>query len=273
MADLKAVFRKIVPPLLVDLFQGVRTAPIWEGVYPHFREVPASGPGYQGDAWRNSAVEDTRRTMNIVQRQAAIPTEVAEYAFLSLLASVLYRQNGGALRVLDFGGGVGISYVHLINSLPECSRIDYHVVELEWAIREGSRLFAQDRRVRFHRSLPDELADVDILHVKNALEYVEDYAGLLTRLCTYRARYFLFVELCAGEFSTYASAQRNIPGTVIPHWFLNANEIIGVMKRGGYSLIFRSAMELPVNQRNFPEEYRLPAGRPSVLLFARADAA
>lgn len=133
---------------------------------------------------------------------------------------------------------------------------------------EGCRLFEQDGRIHFHHSPPDKLPNVDIVLVKNALEYVDDYAGVLKTLCAYRATWFLFLELFAGDFPTYASAQLNMPGTVMPCWFTNANEIIGIMEQCGYALIFEGVMDERVNQDNFPEEFRLPAGRPSMMLFA-----
>ena len=159
--------------------------------------------------------------------------------------------------------------VNLVNSLVACPAIDYHIIELEWACREGSRVFARDPRIHFHQSPPATLPDVDIVLVKNALEYVEDYAAVLKMLCGYRATWFLFVELHAGDFPTYASTQLNMPGTVIPCWFTNADEIVGIMKQAGYVLSFKDVMSEPVpSQRNFPEAFRLPSSRPSVMLFA-----
>lgn len=263
--DLKAIIRKITPPILLDLYRRRRTTYLWEGVYPDFRTVATIGESRRNESWRRLALKATLKAGLCT----TTPTEVLpEYAFFSILAAMVCRLNRGRLRVLDFGGGLGISYAHLVSSLVACPGIDYHVIELRWACREGCRLFEQDGRIHFHHSPPDKLPNVDIVLVKNALEYVDDYAGVLKTLCAYRATWFLFLELFAGDFPTYASAQLNMPGTVMPCWFTNANEIIGIMEQCGHALILEGVMDERVNQDNFPEEFRLPTGRPSMMLFA-----
>ena len=261
--NLKAIIRKIAPPILLDLYRTLRHHPTWEGVYPHISAVPATPADRRGEGWLGAEVDPTR--------YSSLPLEILqEHNFLAVITAVICSQNGGSLRVLDFGGGLGISYAHLRHTLPQCAGLDYHIVELEWACREGSRLYAGDRQIHFHRSLPEQLPDLDLIHLTESLEYIEDYGGLLKRLCTFRATYVLIVGLHAGPFATYATAELNIPGTVIPQWFLNLDEIVGIMAAGGYPLIFRGATDTCDDQRNFPEELRVPGNRPSVLLFARS---
>src|SRR5207245_10816057 len=83
------------------------------------------------------------------------------------------------LRILDFGGGVGISFVHLKSGLVGDMELDYQVVELECACRMGLQLFENDHGIHFHRSLPELMEPLDIVFMKGVLMSIEDYAGLL----------------------------------------------------------------------------------------------
>jgi putative methyltransferase (TIGR04325 family) len=205
--------------------------------------------------------------MTVAKHSKTIPTEVVgEHILLPLLASVLYEKQY-KLDILDFGGGAGIAYLQLLNSIPRHSNVNYHIVELDRICKTGSQLFLGDERIHFHPALPEHLPDLDILHMNSSLQYIEDYVGLLNRLCTYEPKYFLFVRLSAGDIPTYATAQKNMPGEPIPYWFLNVDELIEIMLQNKYFLIFKSALEQEYNQDNFPEEYRL--GRTANLLFAR----
>lgn len=261
--DVRTIIRKCAPSLLRDVYRSIRPVPTWKGVYPHLSEVPATEASRRSHGWRLTAVDPAE--------YSTLPPEVIqEHAFLAVVAATACHRNGGSLKVLDVGGGLGISYTHLLHSLHDCPDLEYHIVDLEWACQQGGRFFEQDRRIRFHRSLPDVLSNLDVVHLTGTLEYIEDYPGALTTLCAYRAEYFLLAGVHAGSFPTYATAQVNVPGTIFPQWFLNVDEIIGLMKEGGYRLIFKGATYTVIDQRNFPEALRLPGGRPGVLLFALA---
>ena len=259
----RAVVKKVVPPLFVDAYRALRPRrPTWAGVYPGFSAVPAAETRRQEDAWLDASVD-------AAGYGAVVPDVLQEHGFLAILASILCKQNGWRLRILEVGGGLGVSYVQLLHTLTDCGELDYHIVELEWACREGGRRFAGDGRLHYHRTLPPDLPSIDIVHLTQALEYVEDYADLLTRLSTYRPQYLLLVGLHAGPFATYATGQLNMPGAVVPQWFFNLDEVVGILRACDYRLVFKGAEDSVVDQHNFPEAYRLPGGCPLVLLFAR----
>jgi putative methyltransferase (TIGR04325 family) len=261
--------RRITPPVLLDIFKrGQAGGNIWEGIYPHHRDVPIAGQRFDGETWIGKTQAYTEQILTSSKKYGTIPTEVTgEHMLLPLLASLACQDSGGSVRILDFGGGMGIAYIHLISSLVNCDSIDYHVVEREGICEGGARLFEDDKRIHFYPELPTELPDLDIVYMSSALQYVEEYPSLLKTLCAFGAKYFLFVKLSAGDFPTYATAQKNVPGTTLPYWFINVGEIIGVMAAGGYSLLYKSALEQEYDQSNFPEEYRL--GRTCNLLFSR----
>ena len=244
-----------------------KDAYIWEGIYSRYQDVPAAGDAFGGDYWIDRTRSYTEESLSASRDSGFIPVGVTgEHLILPLLASLRCKARG-QVNILEFGGGMGIAYIHVLNSLVNCQSINFHIVESERVTEEAVRLFEHDKRVHFYSKLPAQLPDLDIVYMSSALQYVEDYTSLLKILAGYGAKYFLFVKLSAGDFQTYATAQKNVPGTTLPYWFINVKEIVELMAAAGYSLIYKSALEQRYDQDNFPEEYRL--GQACNLLFSR----
>lgn len=264
--------RRLTPPILLDIFrspsQSQAEGDLWEGIYRRYEDVPGAGDRFDGATWINKTRAYTERMLVASKKYSMIPTEVVgEHMLLPLLAALVCEDSGGKVRILDFGGGAGVTYVHLISSLVNCRSVDYHIVERAGVCREGEKLFEHDSGISFHSQVPTELPDLDIVYISSALQYVENYQSLLETLTALQPKYFLFAKLSAGDIPTYATAQKNVPGTTLPYWFINVGEVIEMMASGGYSLIYKSALEQEYNQRNFPESYRL--GRTCNLLFLK----
>lgn len=245
------------------------TGPIWEGVYERFRDVPSSGSGHESEEWIQGTLQETEAVLAGVGRAVTVPAEVTEErSLLPLLAGVVSGPAGGPVRIVDFGGGAGADYVRVRESLPHAV-LEYHVVEIESVCRAGRRLFANDDRIRFHENIPENMARPDIVYLCSALQYVEDYVGLLARLCALEARYILFVKLSAGDIRSFATAQKNVGRSSIPYWFLSVSEVVDLMGGHGYASAFKGALARTYDQSALPPERRLP--RMCNLLFVRRD--
>lgn len=235
--------------------------PIWRGIYRTFREAPQVGPGFKSDTWRQNSLAKLRLQ--------------AEPAFSSTLlhALVAVRSvDGRVLRVLDFGGGLGLTYAALLKSTGNPSQIEYHIVEIPEVCMAGRTEFANDPRIRFHEALP-ELQDVGIVHAQSSLQYVEDWRGVLSDLVHYRAPYMILTDVPAGSFDPFVSLQTYY-GSRIPCWFLNMDQLLSQLRTSGYRLLLKSRFfgsylgtycDYPMD--NFPVELRV--GASWNFLFAR----
>jgi len=242
---------------------------IWEGVYRQYSDVPVSKNDYSADHLVSDTMIHTRRQIELSTKPDIVPTGLTvEHSFLSFLISLISRDRA-SIRVLDFGGGMGISYVHLKTGAISCDKVDYHIVENKAMCEAGAKLFDHDPQIHFHDTLPTEISKVDVVYICSSLQYIESYAELLDALCCYSPDYFLFVKLSSGNIPTYATAQKNLRGVILPYWFINIQEIIQIMAGNGYSLIFKSTLDREYDQGNFSVEYRL--GRACNLLFRRAN--
>ena len=238
----------------------------WEGIFSHFREVPRLGQGFEGSYW----VQRSRSRTNTMIAAAADPSvpswPVQGQALLPLLVSIA-GSGRQKLRILDFGGGMGVSYFQVIQAIPTPDFFDYTIVETGPVCEAARDLFPGDSKIHFVSKLPDPDVRFDIVHLNSSLQYIEDYAELIKQLIAYDPCYVLFVRLSAGANPTYATAQMNVQGSQIPYWFISLAEIVSLMSSLGYALVFKSASDDEFNQENFPASHRV--GQPCNVLFTR----
>lgn len=173
------------------------------------------------------------------------------------LAVAAAAQSGRPVRVLDFGGGMGISYVDVRAAVAQAIEVDYLIVETARVCEVGRQFYRPMDRVKFIDSLPETVDPIDVVYVRSALQYIEDYAAILRRLLRYRPRRVLFVELSAGDIPTYATAQLNVPGSVIPYWFHNIDEILAIAGEEGYTPLLRMSAVRRLPRQEVPRSHQL----------------
>lgn len=221
----------------------------YSGVYARLEDVAAAGSGYEDKEWPATAVQYSRWAM--AQNESRfIPAAVAnETALLPLLVSLTR-----AKRILDFGGATGFSYIAAkYGSMRGIER--YVVVEHPDVCAQGRELFKDDAKVEFVDRIPHE--QFDVVLIGSSLQYVSDYQGLLKQLADLKPRWVLFTKLPAGDNATFATAQVNLPGKTLASWLFNAGEIVSIMDRLDYKLVFRGAVDGTINQGQVEPRYRL----------------
>jgi putative methyltransferase (TIGR04325 family) len=238
-------------------------------VYRSYAEVPVHGPGHDSPIWLRSSRELTEGFATAWRARPELPQHVwALRSLMPLLASVIAEERG-RVRILDFGGGMGTDYACLRSCLPEGVAVEYHLVDSERSGATGGEIFRGDSQIRFHSALPRGLGPLDLVYTSQAMQYVEDFAGLLRELAAYKARYFMFVSLPLSAGERFATGQINIPDTVIPYWFFGKAELLELMRSLGYRLAYMSVPDRVYDMENFPPERRVP--KHTNLLFVHAD--
>jgi len=238
--------------------------PMWSGIYSSFEEVPVVGAGFDGRRFAEQTHTATRLLIEETRMQV-LPKHTTCQDSLLPLVSALAGQHNGSVNILDFGGGTGAAFVHVLASVPSWLEIKFDVVETASACELGQQLFANESRINFHTTLPERDNHFDLVHISSALQYVTDYRTTLVDLCSFKAEYFLLANLSASAIPTYATAQRVYKDMVVPYWFLNLDEVIDILASESYRLLWKAALERKYSQKNFPPEYRM--GRTCNLLF------
>lgn len=249
---------------------------IWEGVYGTFDETPAVGEGFRSQRWVEQSLKNVTSLLKQAKDSSSVPSSVVHRDNLLPFLASLLGHGSERVSILDFGGGLGATYVSVSQSVDSQQGFEYHIVDLDKICEIGTELFKDDDRIHFHSSLPDSLEDVDIVHIESSLQYVEEWEDILGKLAGFDAKFFLFTNLSAGDIPTYATTQQYYESR-IPYWFFNLDEVVTTLSKLGYSLQFKSTYihrilgeEQKFPQNNFPEKLRL--GNSCNLLFRRAGA-
>ncbi len=231
---------------------------IWEGVYNSFDEVPIVGDGFKSDTWINHSLEKIKELIKLRdENKSKIFNDLPLY---SIVAN-LYLKNK-KIKILDFGGGMGNSFIPLCSTLPDSKQIEFTVVEDERNVLAARNIFSNDARIKFVSNLPD--GNFDIIHISSSLQYIDNWESLLVSLSKYKAKYFIFTDLPAGNIkNTFVSAQ-NYYESRIPHIFFKLDDILNVMSGNNYKLIYQNNFQANIlkennhyPQDNFKEEYRI----------------
>jgi putative methyltransferase (TIGR04325 family) len=243
--------------------------PVWEGVYTNFRDIPVIGKGFDDDEW----LRQYRGTIALLQHEYSkaedrSPSNYGEHHLLCLLASTVI-QSQDKLNILDFGGGLAPGYIHLKNTIACPDKISYCVVDIPKMCLVGAEMFRGDSQIKFTTNLTSDFKQIDIIYINSALQYIEDYDAKLKQLCTLKPFYILFVRLNGGDIETFATVQTNIPGSLLAYWFLDVRQLIILMNKNGYKLLWRGFAQWAANMSNFPESCRLDGT--ANLLFVRQD--
>jgi hypothetical protein len=229
--------------------------------------VPVRGPGFNGAFWVAATRARTLQAQTALRARRAEPSLPAgERALLPLLAATLTAQRAGERRSTSeaaWESGTSTS-----SALRVPGHVKYVVVETDEVSAVGRAIFGDDKSIRFVSGVPGAGRDFRIVHVNSALQYIEDYRGLIRQLAAIGAEFVLFVNLSAGEVPTYETAQLNVSGSVLAYWFLNLDEVIALPREEGYSLVMKTGADRHLRGFSVPREYRLDHG--TNLLFARA---
>ena len=238
---------------------------IWEGVYRTFAEAPTVGPGFSGPEHRRRALESAKEAIDSVKRGVTIRRFLTQRTTMlpPLVANAL---NASPLvSVLDFGGGLGIGYLTLLEYIPEVAqRLDYHIVDLPAVCDAGRELFGSTKGISFHDSLPDASTRFDVVLAASAIQYVDDWHAVLRALAAFRAPTLLFSDVFAGDIPTYCSLQ-NYYGSKIVQWFFNLGEMNETLASAGYRVSLKTHVPLErlgrsngLEMENFPDRNRIP---------------
>lgn len=261
---MKALLKRLLPPILLDVARGSRgPQPVWEGVYPHLKDVPT----HRADYGAELVAEMVSTTSAALAQWKRGEKPFLWHEPFALAAGALAGQSG-SIRVVDFGGGTGSGYVQLISSLPRTTSIDYLVVDSAEMSAAGRTIFAGDPRIRFADTLP-EAGSVDLIYVNAVLPYIENYRDTLAQLAGLGAAQMFLARLAAGSNPTFASRQLNLPGRVFAYWFLNLDEVHQILAQAGYAAACDSFVDRAYDQSNLPESHRVERFR-NVLFVRRA---
>jgi len=242
---IKTVARGLLPPVLVDALRRARPTEgsLFSGRYPDFAAAlaAASPSGYQTDA----VIEGTiRRTRQIREAAKQAPERAPNQRAIQDLAALFVLDPGrgdGPLRVLDFGGGMGVHYFTLRPLLPWKSGVRWTVCETAATARAGRNNFANEE-LSFVDDLDGLTEPFEVAMASGALQYTDAPVRHFRRLSMLSDRLIVNrAPFC--DASEDRVVLQHVRGTFyqasLPTWFFSEAGWLGHIATAGFEVALR----------------------------------
>lgn len=218
---------------------------IWSGIYDAFPEAGVNAsPAFEGERWIERQVAAAEQALK------KAPTDRAEVDndsyFLGLIAGFLSGKRT-PVRVVDFGGSLGLAYLQFFKFCKCVNRVRWTVIETK-AICAAGKKFAKQHRLGNMDFATDigHVRQVDVFFARNAFHYTRDWRGLIKAMSRRGAKLVVLRGVIAGPTPTFCTLQ-NYYEDSIPVWFFNEAELVKSFREVGFELVSRR----PVKQRYF----------------------
>ncbi|MBM3484668.1 MAG: methyltransferase, TIGR04325 family [Alphaproteobacteria bacterium] len=246
---------------------GPTSSPLWSGIHTSFAEVDSTDNPFDAERWESACRGRVERFRSSCLEGPLPPAHDRPTVLPALLAVM----PGGPVRVIDFGGGAGMSYLQAARSAP--GRVaSWTVVERPALCSRLSSLHGVDDPIRFVPSI-SAAGRADLAVFASSLHYAEDWRRPLAEVAAAGCGTVLLEEVPAVSVPSFATAQRYHEHRIAV-WMIGLAELIETMQGLGFVLrlserfaspIEGLASELPME--NFPPTHRV--GFASTFLFLR----
>ena len=227
------MLKALLPPLVLALQPRKREEYGWFGEYLSWKQALAECTGYDAaqifEKVRSAALQ-VRNGSAAFERDAVV-FDKNEYSWplLSCLMWIAAR-NKGALRVLDFGGGLGSTYFQnrkFLNAL----QVEWSIVEQKHFVDCGIEFFS-DNVLRFHADFESCFLkqQPDTVLFCSVLQYIEKPYNLLKQVFSKGFKYVVIDRTpFTDDGSSRLTIQRVNPQIYeasYPCWFFSEDEFV-----------------------------------------------
>lgn len=224
----------------------------WKNIiYKTQEEIPHNAGTYNNTKW---AQKQLNRIKNYKEELDLLKNRN------SLLINYVNSLDKKDVTIVDFGGGLGLSYIALMESLD--LKLNYYVIEVPKICEAGNGYFKNNDSIKFNTEIPKNITNVDIVYIRTSLQYTKDWKECLSTLSNLNPKYFILSHVSAGDVPTYLTLQL-WADQEIPYWFLNKDELKDIMLENDYNVIYdKDCFNIKDDvgwktYQYFPDEYKL----------------
>lgn len=227
-------------------FATHRDAQYFHGIFDTFEEAKASAPSTKPIGYDNHDAASLYRKMT----SAIYPRDYPMMFWLER------RLQGGARRIFDLGGHIGITYYAFRNYLnyPQDLRWIVHDVP---AVLEDGRRWAADhdssRQLEFAQNLSEGAVNCDVLYANGSLQYIKDDLSRLLNGVDPLPRSLLINQLPVHDTLSYWTLQ-SIGIAFCPYRIFRQSDFVSSLTELGYTL--RDQWQCPEKSCDIAFEHR-----------------
>ena len=243
MVMLKQLAKALTPPVVWKRLQGFRgkRSLFFEGDYPSWQSAMDVTGGYDAPAILMQVRKAISRVVSgeAVFERDSVCFDHEEYRWPTLACLLrVATENGGRLRVLDFGGSLGSFYFQHRKHFSALKQVRWSVVEQSHYVDCGRKDFQNDV-LRFYATIEECMADgpVDVILCSSVLQYLENPYEILSNLVRVGVQYILIdrTPFIVGDNDrlTVQHVPPSIYPASYPAWFFSEQRFLNEVKRLG----------------------------------------
>jgi putative methyltransferase (TIGR04325 family) len=245
-------FAENVQPAEKDFAENARRAgKVFIGKYENFDDLRAQLKSETNYYWPGAIEQEFNAQERRIIEWSSLrpPSGNFRTNFLSAALTLFSEEK---IRVLDIGGGLNNVFEYLKFSLKK-KCIHVTVFDQLPAVQNGKKLYGHMEDIEFVDSLPEGRDCFDVIYFGSSFQYFPDYRELFAKIANLNPRLIVIADSSFGVSSTFACAQVNMPGTIIPYMMINKTEFESVACNLGYELIHQS-----INDNDYFGSYEYP---------------
>jgi putative methyltransferase (TIGR04325 family) len=230
-------------------------ATTYKGPFESWADATRSTAGYADDAILARVIAATQRVLDgsadyeqdgTAKHGLAPPS----HALASLLSAA--AAEGGALRVVDFGGGLASHYLRWLPLLGDVPNLHWCVVEQPHFVEAGRRLFAGVPQVSFTSELDEARAiDPNAALASSVLQYLESPLDMLHSLASLEARVLVIDRTPFSVDGRMHILAQRVPATLgrasYPLWMLSPEAVRDVLHHKYEQRLVFTAADHPID--------------------------
>lgn len=144
---IKPLIKKLAPPFCFDLYKSLFQSPAYSGPYSSFEEAKKNSSGYNTPVIFEKVKQSTHLMLEDSHSfaQDGISNATPTYRYPVIATLLQQASQHGELRVIDFGGALGTSYLALTRFLGNTAlNIQWGIVEQPHYVMYGKKNLATD---------------------------------------------------------------------------------------------------------------------------------
>lgn len=189
---MRKIIKDLLPPVLFRRLLGLlKRGTRFEGPYPCWSDAVVKSSGYDSDLILNKVLQTTMqvRDGDIAGERDSVVLDEIEYSWPVTSALMwVAANNGGTLKVLDFGGSLGTAYFQNQKFLRFLDEVSWGVIEQNNFVTAGKK-YIQNDQLQFYYSIAEYLEknSPDVVLLGSVLQYLENPMEIMNLLAKLEA--------------------------------------------------------------------------------------
>jgi len=205
---------------------------IFSGVFNNFDDAPPSSDIYASDFY----IQNIKKKINKLKNKES---RINEGYIIGLIIDLLSYNREQSLKVLDYGGGAGETFISLPSKLKDKNILNFTVLDNEKIINLGKAVNDKTQGIYFIKSLSEyDINDrIDIIHLGSVIQYINNWKDSVNDLVKLNASYIVLDDVFTGYIENFTTMQ-NYYNNQIRFNFINIEEIFEFFSNKGYAVLY-----------------------------------